>query len=390
MGRKRGRESFSGKGSRPLLCVLVAALVACGRPEPSHPTIVLHPAASRVLPAYVEITGLNAPDVRALRARGLSDHDWRSVLTIAVADAPSGTPPVEGHYVVKDASVTFTPLFPFDPGRAYRVTFEKTSAVVGLPPVATEPSTVVTAVHPSAEVVPDNLLRMYIEFSAPMGTAGGDEYVKLIDDTTGKEVTDAFVPVGRGEFWSPDHTRYTLIFDPGRVKSGVFLNRQSGRPLSDGHRYTLQIPQGWKDGNSLPLKSPYAHRFRAGPEVSAPLTLSSWKVAAPRAGTRDPLVVTFPRPLDHGILVRALSVERMRGMGPLTIDGEVALLANDTQWSLTPDEVWLTGEYTLVAQAFLEDPEGNQIGRAFEAAVDEKNDEHAPQSYRLAFKTREP
>jgi hypothetical protein len=378
-----------GKDSRPLFLVLLAAAVSCGRSEPSRPQIVLHPAASRVLPAYVEVAGLNGPDVRTLRARGLTDRDWQQVLTVRVADAPAGTPPVEGHYVVKDASVTFTPLFPFDPGRSYRVTFDTTSAVVRLPPVATVPSTVVTAIHPSADVVPENLLRMYIEFSAPMGTAGGDEFVKLVDDTTGKEVDDAFVPVGRGEFWSPDHTRYTLIFDPGRVKSGVFLNRQSGRPLRAGRRYTLRIPAEWLDGNGLPLASGYVHHFRAGAEVVAPLTLSSWRVAAPRAGTRDPLVVTFPRPLDHGILVRALSVERMRGMGPLTIDGDVALLAGDTQWSFAPDEAWLTGEYTLVAQAFLEDPEGNQIGRAFEAAFDEKNDEHAPQSYRLAFKTHD-
>ena len=55
------------------------------------------------------------------------------------------------------------------------------TAVVRLPAVATEPTTVVTALHPSAEVVPENLLRVYIEFSAPMGNGAGLDFVKLVE-----------------------------------------------------------------------------------------------------------------------------------------------------------------------------------------------------------------
>ena len=33
-----------------------------------------------------------------------------------------------------------------------------------------------------------------------------------------------------------------------------------------------------------------------------------WRVMPPAARTRDPLVVTFPEPLDHGLLARALGV----------------------------------------------------------------------------------
>jgi hypothetical protein len=57
----------------------------------------------------------------------------------------------------------------------------------------------------------------------------------------------------------------------------------------------------------------------------------------------------------------------------------------------TPVAPWEPGEYGLVAQSFLEDPQGNQIGRAFEASADTPDD---PQSVgvdtasRLAFTIR--
>jgi len=41
---------------------------------------------------------------------------------------------------------------------------------------------VVLAVYPTSNEVPENLLRMYIEFSQPMKTVGNIEKIKLIDE----------------------------------------------------------------------------------------------------------------------------------------------------------------------------------------------------------------
>jgi len=38
----------------------------------------------------------------------------------------------------------------------------------------------------------------------------------------------------------------------------------------------------------------------------------------------------------------------------------------DLKWSFTPATDWTVGEYLLSASPILEDPSGNQIGRAFE------------------------
>jgi hypothetical protein len=419
----RQRNGGAGTRRRGTLLLLVLTAVCCGRAAPDSSTtplaIALHPAASRALPAYVAVSGLGAAELSSLRDRAATDARWRSLLKITVGSGPgSGAeaasdslPPVEGRYSVTESAIMFTPLFPFDPGRAYRVVFDPSqlprprqaasvTAVVRLPAVATEPATVVTSVHHAADVVPENLLRVYIEFSAPMGSGVGLDFVKLVElagpgdkvDKVGRTERvepGAFLPV-EANFWSPDHTRYTLFFDPGRVKEGIFPNRQSGRPLRAGHRYALDISSAWTDANGLPLKAGYRHAFRVGPAVDEAIALSDWTIARPAPGTRDRLVVRFPRPLDHGILVRALGVESTNRR---PVDGEIALESNDTAWIFTPVAPWQSGEYNLVAQSFLEDPQGNQIGRAFEAFADELTNDRTPgndAAFRVPFTVGAP
>jgi len=257
------------------------------------------------------------------------------------------------------------------------------SAVVSLPPAATEPTTVVETMYPVNEVVPENLLRVYIEFSAPMGSSGAHDFVRVVDRTGPKEqvVEDAFLPVS-ADFWSPDHTRYTLFFDPGRVKQGILPNRKSGRPLRAGRKYALEVSTGWRDANGQPLKAPYVREFRAGPAVDEPILMSDWRIASPQPGTRDPLTVTFAWPLDHAVTMRALHVETGNGQA---VRGDAALEADDTRWTFTPASNWTAGAYNLVADAYLEDPQGNQINAAFEVIVDKPRDAEAPTAFRSRF-----
>ena len=131
------------------------------------------------------------------------------------------------------------------------------------------PSTVVARVYPSGDAVPENLLRMYVEFSAPMGRKSGVEYISLLDHA-GKEIPGAVLPLDY-EFWSPDHTRFTVFFDPGRVKKGILPNLQQGRPLEVGRSVTLVINREWLDENGLPLKEEFRRALRVGPTDLDPL-----------------------------------------------------------------------------------------------------------------------
>jgi hypothetical protein len=66
------------------------------------------------------------------------------------------------------------------------------------------------------------------------------------------------------------------------------------------------------------------------------------------------------------------------------VDGDIALQAHDTRWVFTPTAPWTAGEYNLVALSFLEDPQGNRVGRAFEV-FDTGNNEPTPDAFRQAF-----
>jgi hypothetical protein len=113
-----------------------------------------------------------------------------------------------------------------------------TTTIVARPAASLPPLATVAAVYPGASILPANRLRIYIQFSAPMGH-GGAEHVRILDEQ-GRALDDPFLPLDT-ELWSPDRTRITLLFDPGRVKRGILPNVQMGRPLKPGRRYTLIV-----------------------------------------------------------------------------------------------------------------------------------------------------
>jgi hypothetical protein len=169
---------------------------------------------------------------------------------------------------------------------------------------------------------------------------------------------DPFLPLD-AEFWNSDRTRYTVFFDPGRQKRGILPNQQMGRSLEIGKRYAIVVSREWPDANGLPLKEEFRKSFTVGPADERPIDVKSWRVSSPRADTRDALVVTFPEPLDHGLLVRALGVTAADGR---FLDGEVGIDESEERWAFTPRSAWRAGTYQLTALAMLEDLAGNRIG----------------------------
>src|SRR4029079_4061780 len=193
-------------------------------------------------PRHVTVNiGLPSRDLSALQRAELSPSQWTAIFRVAVlTDAGPAATPVAGSYAVAGGVVRFTPLYPLDPGRTYDVVFDPRAA--GVPAIAgiagksgrvtvpaapdTAPPTTVSAVYPGTPDVPAKLLRMYIEFSAPqgcgdgqehgaapMGSPGGQNYVAILDAQR-RDMQDAVLPLDTG-LWNPDHTRFTVLFDPG-------------------------------------------------------------------------------------------------------------------------------------------------------------------------------
>jgi hypothetical protein len=360
-----------------LHAVLAGALLAtaaCGRPSAagseSNPVMRLVTPANGG-PAYVEVTGLSGRALDDLEDAEYTTSEWSALLRVSVSESDD-EPAVLGAYRTSGDALHFTPAFPFDPGRAYHARLDAArlpgapadaapvALEFGLPATAGAPSTVVERIYPSGPDVPENLLRMYVEFSAPMGRRSGIEYLRLVDDA-GRTVEAAFLPLDY-EFWSPDRRRFTVFFDPGRVKDGILPNQQMGRALEAGRTYTLVVSREWRDDRGVPLKAEHRHALVVGPARTRALDPKSWTVTAPAAGRRDPLVVTFGAPLDHGLLMRALGVRA----GNRVVGGTADVDAGETRWTFTPDEPWRAGRYEVLALSILEDSAGNQIGRAFE------------------------
>jgi hypothetical protein len=297
--------------------------------------------------------------------------------------------PISGTYFADDTALTFTPRFRFDRGRAYRVTIDpsrllpprtdpRASTVIAFPAGDSTPRTRVTNLNPGADTVPENLLRIYLHFSGPMSSTGGLDYVKLLDDR-GREVKAAFLPL-EADFWDRDRLRYTMFLDPGRVKQGILPNEQLGRALIAGRRYAIVVDSSWKDADGVRLVKSFRHEFYVSKAEEGIIDLRTWNVQEPKATKRDALIVTFPRPLDNGLLVRSLGVETSTGE---RVEGQVVTWNDDRSWEFKPRLPWRAGEYRLVVLTILEDPQGNQIDKPFEVDMFDRVDKSATPDKRL-------
>src|SRR5579872_1366779 len=179
----------------------IGAAAGCFRsPTPSAASelqIRLVLPASSPDAAFIEVTGLGPGEMNQLRKAAMSDEQWASLLRVTVRDDERGVPAMVGSYSAEGNSIRFMPRFAFDPGRLYSVVFDPSrlpsagasgrdrahvAAVVSRPKTAAGPPTEVAHVYPSAEVVPENELRLYIHFTAPMSRRGGLDYIHLVDE----------------------------------------------------------------------------------------------------------------------------------------------------------------------------------------------------------------
>ena len=404
----RGCEVAAGSFRQRTLPALAAVLVmaaGCAN-DPTLGTsgidITLSAETTGTESTSVEITGLPAEYLNSLESAKLTDDRWTELFRVTVSheddESGSALPAVLGSHIIDETGVLrFTPMFPFDPGRSYAVRFDPgrlsefvetnltaTDAVVTLPKPDILPTTVVEHVFPSGDRMPENQLKLYLHFSAPMSHVDGLEYLSL-RDSRGREVEAPFLPFG-AEFWDTDHVRYTVFFDPGRVKQGLELNERLGRPLQAGESYSLVIDPAWPDAQGNPLKTPFEKHFSVGSADTIPLAQDAWRLRVPASGSTQRLVVSFPEPLDHALMTRAIGVQDDAGR---PVEGTVETGNWETRWMMTPSRPWTPGTYTLVASPVLEDLAGNRIGTPFEVnAFERVNSAPAEDAIHIPFEIR--
>jgi hypothetical protein len=377
-------------GTGPAAITIVSALVGLksiggpaaavsSEPEPtSKYSVRWIPSLSDTNQIVIQVEGLEAGTLKKLASLNWGRTDWEHLLAVCVKPAnlaaDIGLPAMLGTYSARPAGIRFEPAYPLNPGLAYRAIFHpdqlpgrqsvKARPVESdfqVPPRHAGSDTVVRQVYPSADVLPENLLKFYIQFSAPM--SGGHIYEHIhLSRQDGTFVELPFLEIGE-ELWDPAMTRLTLFIDPGRIKRGVRPLEEVGPALEQGKRYTLVLDGNWHDALGVPLKETFCKTFTVGPPDRRPIDPARWKIVTPHPGSVEPLKITFPKPMDYALAQRVIHVTK--GAGVL-VKGTVTLENQERDWLFHPARAWEGGRHMLLVQTTIEDLAGNNIGKPFE------------------------
>jgi len=323
---------------------------------PAPPRIVLNAESPR---PTIDVIGVPADTVNVLPEPAATEA-WRSIIRVS---AGNDGRPLLGQHTIVNGVIRFTPMFPLDRGRPYLVTFTppggtSVTTTVSFPPADITPTSSVIQSFPTAPIVPANMLRMHLAFSAPMATRDTAGVLHLVD-SSGADRTDLLLPLD-ADSWNPDRTHCTLIFDPAKRATMI-----------EGDIYTLSVDPKWRDAHGLPLKQPYRRAFTLGPADDTPIDPAVWKIELPAAGSTVALVIIFPEPLDYESLLDALVVT---GPDKKPIDGHAVIGAGESTWTFAPDEPWQAGPHVIAVTKSLSDLAGNVVGEIFDAeAYDRSN-----------------
>jgi hypothetical protein len=284
---------------------------------------------------------------------------------VHVASASDSAPALAGRYRVTRGTLEFLPTYPLVRGLAYRVSSVRLAidTTFSLPRAPSTHVAVVTAMFPSADTLPMNLLKLYIHFSAPMRAGEAERRVRLIDAAADTVIPDPFFRP-QDERWDAAQTRLTVLFDPARIKRGLVPNAQLGLPLRAGRRYRLIVDREWPTADGGELDHEFTKEFTVvDPDRVAP-DARTWSLRAPRSGTRDTLTIAFGEPMDQALVERVIVV---RDAGGRPVTGVAHSDGRETLYRFVPDHAWSAESYSIDIDTRLEDVAGNNLRRLFDA-----------------------
>jgi hypothetical protein len=347
-----------------VLAVLFLSWARAEEPKPANPPA---PFLIEWMTNLVSVRAAGGPEAWMALEAGAAKSDALVEKRFTVQVEPDnvlnsiGLPNIIGKYNLASDRIEFRPQFPLQPGIRYRAVFYAKSnrpvtSVFEIPKPKREPGTVVREIYPTTDLLPENLLKFYLYFSAPMSGGHIYEHIRLHDES-GRAVELPFLEIDE-ELWNPDMTRLTLFLDPGRIKRGVKPLEEVGPALQAGKHYTLTIDSAWLDGTGTPLKSSFEKKFRVAEVDREAPDLAKWEIVAPKPETKGPLRIRFTDPMDHALAIRMITVDKTRGTATLH--------DHERLWTFVPDQPWKAGRYRLLVQTTIEDLAGNNVGKPFE------------------------
>ena len=285
------------------------------------------------------------------------------------------TTTILGDWKIRDDSIVFKPLIPLTRGLKYVILFRNKKIgeiIVPLPDSSSAP--VVTGIYPSVDTVPENLLKIYVEFSKPMAEGNSMGNFKLIKN--GKDTLHQVFLDLQTELWNNDQTRLTIWLDPGRIKRDLQPNQALGNPLNKGNHYRFVVNSALSDAEGLPLKKNYEKEFRVSERDSTIPNPEKWFLRLPKPGTTEDLRVELNEPLDYVLLNNAIRILDNEGN---LIEGKIRTSDKESVLLFNPASAWRAGNYFLEIEARLEDLAGNNLNHPFDRDITVK-EVKAPQT----------
>jgi hypothetical protein len=310
--------------------------------------------------------------------KGSSEDSIRGSLRIYLRGQ---TVPILGEIKMNEEDIVFEPIVFFTPGLTYEIKFNsELLTLLTIREVETFSLADVTAIYPSADTVPENLLKIYIQFAQSMQEGVALENIVMIKN--GKDTIDNIFLDLQPELWNMERNMLTLWLDPGRIKRDLQPHQQMGIPLRQGDHYELVIKKEWRNIEGKELTAGANKDFVVGPRDSIKPDYMQWNILAPRQGTNDPLEIVLDESLDQLLLENTITI-RDKTNQPL--NGSIRTGKNETLLLFTPLVKWKTGDYVLEIEARLEDLAGNNLNRLFDRDITKKDDVESKQIYRRPF-----
>jgi hypothetical protein len=281
-----------------------------------------------------------------------------------------------------EQEIEFKPVIPFTRGMHYGVFYQ--SKKIGwfkISDASAIDTPAILAIFPSKDTLPENLLKVYLQFSHSMREGQSEKYIRLIKN--GKDtLTDVFLFL-QPELWNANRTVLTLWLNPGRIKKDLQPNLKLGSPLNEKTDYQLFVSKEWTDNQGRFLQKNFMHLFYVSKRDSLSPIAENWQLKLPKPSTKTALEISLLEPLDHFLLLECLHIKNKAGK---VVEGIFTTADNDRKINFLPKEAWIETDYILEIESRIEDLAGNNLNRVFDRDLTLPKKGITEKSYRMLFR----
>ena len=331
------------------ILVFIVLMMNCQRAE-HEPSVSIVSKSGKAVGVIIRGTELDAEDISTrVQIQLIKQGDRISVL---------------GDFSKHEGDVLFEPLVPFTKGLRYEVLLDDTMfAEIEIPRGDVKPPELL-AIYPSQDTLPENLLKMYFEFSEPMVEGSSLTHLTLVQHD-GDTLSGTFLDL-QPELWNADGTVLTLWLDPGRIKRDLIPNKELGTPLKAGHKYTLHVGSSWRSKNDVELQKSFLKTFVTTKRDETSPQVKSWKILSPTFNNKNPLEIQFPQPLDYYLLKETMTIKNSEEI----VSGKISIDDEERIFRFVPDKPWPKRHFKIYIEPRLEDLSGNNLNRPFDRMID--------------------